>query len=107
MVWQFLPPYPGGKGRDDYSHGHHSHLLKQKSKTILYPKDYLPTTNAAQTEVIESFVRDLEAELGVKRTEVSLAEEWKKSRPVDVKEDDVAEYLKEVRDIPPTSEAIY
>jgi hypothetical protein len=68
-------------------------------KTILYPKDYLPMTNAAQIAVIESFIRDLEVELGVKRTEVSVAEEWKKSRPVDVKEDGVAEYLKEVRDI--------
>jgi hypothetical protein len=67
----------------------------KKPRTILYPKDYLPTTNAAQTEVIETFVRDLEAELGVMRTEVSLAEEWKKSRPVDVEEEDVAEYLKE------------
>jgi hypothetical protein len=74
-------------------------------KTMLYPKDYLPTLNAAQTAVIESFIRDLEVELGVTRTEVSLAEEWKNSRPIDVQIDDLSEYLKEVR-VYPTTEII-
>lgn len=51
--------------------------------------------------MIDSFVRDLEAELGVKCTEISLAEEWKKDLPAGVKHDDVAEYLKEVRPTQP------
>jgi hypothetical protein len=56
----------------------------------------LPTTNAAQTKVTDVFIRDLEAELGIKRTEVLLPEEWRKSQPADVKEADVTEYLNEV-----------
>ena len=71
----------------------------QAPNAILYPKDYLPTINAAQTEVIDSFVKDLENELGIARTEISLAEEWKKSRPASVQESDVNEYLKEVSKI--------
>ena len=64
---------------------------------IPYPKDYLTTTNAAQTEVIESFVKSLEEELGLKRTEVYLADQWKKFPPPGVKKDDVAKYLIEVK----------
>jgi protein associated with RNAse G/E len=47
--------------------------------------------------VIESSVKDLKAELGVKRKETSLAEEWKTSRPSGVKEEDINTYLQEVR----------
>ncbi|KAF2682045.1 amidase signature enzyme [Lentithecium fluviatile CBS 122367] len=54
----------------------------------------------AQTEVIESFIKGLEAELSVKRTGVLLAEEWKKFRPSGVEEGDVAVYLEEERDCP-------
>jgi hypothetical protein len=42
-------------------------------------------------------VKDLEAELVVKRKETFLAEEWKTSRPSGVKEEDINTYLQEVR----------
>ncbi|OCK76177.1 amidase [Lepidopterella palustris CBS 459.81] len=63
-------------------------------KRLLYPLDYLPTSNKSQMRVVNSFVEDLVSVLGIKRTEYSLAEEWKKNRPEGVEEDDLAEYLR-------------
>lgn len=97
MVWQFFPHRAATKGRKTFSNDHNSYLLEQKSRTISCPQDYLSTDNTDQSRVVESFVRDLEAVLGTKRTEISIAEDWMKFRPAGVKESDVAEYLKDVR----------
>ncbi|KAH6974099.1 amidase signature domain-containing protein [Ilyonectria sp. MPI-CAGE-AT-0026] len=64
---------------------------------ILYPLDYLPTSNAPQMRLIDSFVEDLEHVLGTKRTPISLAELWKKSPPDSVVDKDLSEYLKTAR----------
>ncbi|KAK4154628.1 hypothetical protein C8A00DRAFT_32585 [Chaetomidium leptoderma] len=64
---------------------------------ILYPTDYLPTQNGGQTRLINSFVEDLEGLLGIKRTEISLADMWRESKPDSVKETNLAEYLKTAR----------
>ncbi|EEQ86219.2 amidase [Blastomyces dermatitidis ER-3] len=61
---------------------------------ILYPHDYLPTTNAEQSLLIDRFIQGLESALGVKREEISLAEEWKRDCPDGKDNDDIAEYLK-------------
>ncbi|KAL8741429.1 MAG: hypothetical protein Q9190_005962 [Brigantiaea leucoxantha] len=61
---------------------------------ILYPLDYLPTPNAAQTQLIDTFVEGLESALHVKRTSISLAERWKKDAPDGPEHTDIAEYLR-------------
>jgi hypothetical protein len=60
---------------------------------ILYPKDYLPTPNAAQSNLIDKFVKGLESALQVKREEISLAELWKRNCPDGPDHADIAEYL--------------
>jgi hypothetical protein len=60
---------------------------------ILYPSDYLPTTNPSQSEVIDKFVRGLETALEVSRDHISLAEEWKKDCPDGPQHPDIVEYL--------------
>ncbi|KAI1411459.1 amidase [Hypoxylon sp. FL1857] len=60
---------------------------------ILYPLDFLPTTNDAQTKLIDKFVKGLESTLGVSRTEVSLADLWKQDLPDGPEHSDIAEYL--------------
>jgi hypothetical protein len=69
-------------------------LLKMPHVKILYPADYLPTTNPAQVEVIDNFVKGLETALQISRTHISLAEEWKKDYPDGPEHPDIAEYLK-------------
>lgn len=52
-----------------------------------------------QMTLIESFVQDMEKFLGVKRTEVSLAQLWQKTRPNSAAGIDLPEYLKTVRQL--------
>jgi hypothetical protein len=59
----------------------------------LYPLDYLPTTNAKQTALIDEFVKGLELAFHVQRTKISLAEMWKHDRPDGPENNDFAEYL--------------
>ena len=55
--------------------------------------DYLPTPNAEQSRLIDIFVKGLESALDTTRTEISLAEMWKKSLPDGPEHNDIAEYL--------------
>lgn len=61
---------------------------------VLYPLDYLPTPNPAQTSLIDKFVEGLESALHVTRTEISLAECWKRDCPDGPEHTDIAEYLR-------------
>ncbi len=61
---------------------------------ILYPSDYLPTPNAAQSALIDKFVESLESALQVTRTKISLAELWKEQCLDGPKNADIVEYLK-------------
>ncbi|KAL2070236.1 hypothetical protein VTL71DRAFT_13262 [Oculimacula yallundae] len=61
---------------------------------ILYPSDYLPTPNPAQTRLLDIFVSGLESALNVKRKHISLKELWKKDCPDGPQHADVAEYLR-------------
>lgn len=51
------------------------------SVKILYPSDYLPTANNAQTQLLTQFVEGLERALNVKRTTISLAKKWSSDCP--------------------------
>jgi len=61
---------------------------------LLFPLDYLPTVNNAQTQLLVSFVEGLEKALDVERTEISLADKWKADIADGPENDDLAEYLK-------------
>lgn len=47
-------------------------------------------------EIIDKFVSDLESFLGVARTPISLADEWKKTRMEDPESSDLSKYLETV-----------
>jgi hypothetical protein len=66
--------------------------------TILWPTDFWPIANVAQQELVEGFVVDLEKTHGVKRTEVSIKDLWKKKTPKEADSSDIEEYLKDVRE---------
>jgi hypothetical protein len=59
----------------------------------LYPLDYLPTPNEAQTKLIERFVKGLETSLGISRMNISLAELWKQDLPDGPEHCDISKYL--------------
>lgn len=69
----------------------------QRSFKILYPLDYLPTSNEAQTSAIHKFVNGLEKSLKAKRTKISLADQWAQDLPDGDDNADLEEYLKLVR----------
>lgn len=69
----------------------HSFQLPVK---ILYPQDYLPTPNVAQSSLIDKFVKGLKLALQVSREEISLAELWKRDCPDGPDHADISEYLK-------------
>lgn len=66
----------------------------QSSYEILYPRDYLPTSNAAQSALIDKFVEGLERALHVKREEICRAELWKQDCPDGLDSSNIIEYLK-------------
>ncbi|KAJ5715484.1 amidase [Penicillium malachiteum] len=60
-----------------------SELLQKQSQQklrILYPRDYLPTGNQAQSRLIENFIQGLEKASEIEREEISLAEDWGKEK---------------------------
>lgn len=71
----------------------HELILLQAKVKILYPLDYLPTPNAAQSGLIDKFISGLESALQVTRTEISLAELWKGDCPDGAEHTDITEYL--------------
>lgn len=60
---------------------------------ILYPQDYLPTPNNAQTKLIDEFVSALESALGVQKTPISIADLWRQDCPDGEEHADIAKYL--------------
>lgn len=60
---------------------------------VLYPLDYLPTTNTQQTQQIERFISGLESALHISRKNISLAELWKRDCPDGEIHGDIAKYL--------------
>ncbi|RHZ68074.1 hypothetical protein CDV55_107783 [Aspergillus turcosus] len=76
-----------------YGHALSRREPEKGSIRILYPSDYLPTPNLDQTRVIDNFVSGLESALGVKRTNISLADIWRGDCPDGKEHDDIAKYL--------------
>lgn len=67
--------------------------FSQSPNTILYPLDYLPTSNDAQMHLIDALVENVECVLGVKETPLVLKDRWAKAPGA---ESDMSEYLKMV-----------
>lgn len=59
----------------------------------MYPLDYLPTINKAQTAIIDTFIAGLESALQVKRTEISLAQCWEEDMPDGPTHSNIEKYL--------------
>ncbi|CAG7559972.1 unnamed protein product [Fusarium equiseti] len=76
--------------------------ISYRSFKILYPLDYLPTSNEAQTSAIHKFINGLEKALKAKRTKISLADQWAKDLPDGDDNADLAKYL-ELGRLPATS----
>lgn len=53
-----------------------------------------PNLNPVQKELIDNFVKDLESLLGVKKTEITFAEEWTNSAPGNLGEQSFQHYMK-------------
>ncbi|KAM4060528.1 amidase [Hirsutella rhossiliensis] len=53
----------------------------KKPTKLIYPTDYWPVADEASQRVFEAFITRVEGFLGVKRTNISLADTWKKTRP--------------------------
>lgn len=73
-------------------------IFIQATVKLLYPSDYLPTPNPAQTRLIDKFATGLESALQISRTNMSLAELWKRDCPDGAEHGDIAEYLETVSD---------
>lgn len=63
---------------------------------IVYPLDYLPTAVSAQTELIDSFVDDMEECLNANVTRISLRKLWEESAPEEGASSDIEEFLRDV-----------
>ncbi|KAF2189236.1 amidase signature enzyme, partial [Zopfia rhizophila CBS 207.26] len=62
---------------------------------ILYPLDFLPTSNSVQMDAIDSLVADLESVLNIKKTEISIANTWQESAPNEADSDNLHEWLRD------------
>ncbi|TGO08218.1 hypothetical protein BTUL_0220g00080 [Botrytis tulipae] len=75
--------------------------VKSKApSTIIYPLDYFPTSNKAQMDLIDSFVRDLEVFFGVRKIEISLAEMWRDDFPKSAENIELSDYLETAGTLP-------
>ena len=70
--------------------------LSQTAVKILFPLDYLPTSNSKQSALIEKLVVGLESALHTKRIKISLASLWKEDCPDGKEHDNVVDYLETV-----------
>lgn len=68
--------------------------LKKPTKLIV-PTDYWPVTDAESQKVFDSFIAKIERYLGVSKTEMNLADSWKKSNSENTSET-LEDYFKHV-----------
>ena len=69
----------------------------QRAPAIIYPTDYMSLiTNEDQKQVIDSFVEDLEATLGVAHQRISFEELWDDHPPSEAEGLSLKEYMKDV-----------
>lgn len=73
-------------------------LLYQGTPAIIYPTDYMALiSNKVQLDVIDAFVKDLEASLGVLHQKISFHELWYLTSPEAAQGMPLQEFMKEVR----------
>lgn len=65
--------------------------------SIIYPSDYLPTNNLAQQEIIDQFIQELEASLGLKHTKLSFQKLWDERPPEAARGQSLEQFMKNVR----------
>ncbi|KAI0485871.1 amidase [Xylaria cf. heliscus] len=65
----------------------------EKPVKLLYPEDYLPTPNEAQSSVIDKFVTALEHYLQVERQSVPIAKLWEEHQPDGPQNANISQYL--------------
>ncbi|KAI8715835.1 hypothetical protein NCS52_01092100 [Fusarium sp. LHS14.1] len=63
---------------------------------ILYPQDFFPMANSEQQVLVDRFVGDLEAYLGIKATKMSIAERWRQCPPDEADGKTIEEFLEKV-----------
>ncbi|KAI0111137.1 putative glutamyl-tRNA amidotransferase subunit A [Nemania sp. FL0031] len=68
-----------------------------KPTKLIYPTDYWQVDDEASQQAFESFITRIENFLGVKRTEISIADMWKETRPEGADES-IAKYFHYVFD---------
>jgi hypothetical protein len=65
--------------------------------SIIYPSDYLPTNNLVQQEIIDQFIRELEASLGLKHTKLSFQKLWDERPPEAARGQGLENFMENVR----------
>ncbi|KID83955.1 hypothetical protein MGU_08827 [Metarhizium guizhouense ARSEF 977] len=60
---------------------------------ILYPEDFFPMANSKQQALVDRFVGDLEAYLGIKATKMSIADQWRQCPPDEANGKTTEEFL--------------
>lgn len=63
---------------------------------LIYPTDWFPYKVESQQAINEAYLSALEKTLGIRRTEVNLADEWKRTAPIALRNIPIDEYLKNV-----------
>ncbi|KAF2645931.1 amidase signature enzyme [Massarina eburnea CBS 473.64] len=63
-------------------------------KKLLYPTDWFPYQSEEQQALTDEFVKAMEEYLGLQRTEICIAEEWKKTAPESLRDIPISDYLK-------------
>lgn len=68
------------------------------SRRIIYPVDFFPLTDPNHQQLVEEFVHKLEGYMGVRRTEVGLAQLWQDKPPhgLFTGGESLQDYMKEV-----------
>lgn len=75
-------------------------ILPQYPRKILYATDFFPHQNPEQQAMVNEFVQSLEVLLGVKKTEISIAERWSQCPPGEAGQKSIRDYLDKVFALP-------
>lgn len=72
-----------------------AHTALRESSTIVYPLDYFPVDNRVQMQLIDAFLADLAKTLNAVIRKVSIASLWDETRPSEVGQQSVQDYLRD------------
>ncbi|KAI9834946.1 MAG: hypothetical protein M1819_002669 [Sarea resinae] len=71
-------------------------LRLAKQPLLIYPLDYLPTSNPEQMKLLDSFVGDLETTIGTEASKISIREYWNTNGPEEAGGKTIDEFFDEV-----------